>query len=84
MRKLGLSVLLAWAAFAQEKPVTLDALDESLRSDVQRAAAWAPDGQAFARWEQGGIPPGLGPLHGRCPKQEGDPAARPGISGLFA
>jgi dipeptidyl-peptidase-4 len=55
MRNLGLSVLLAWAAFAQKKPVTLETLDESPRRGVPGAAVWAPDGQSFAFRQNGAL-----------------------------
>jgi dipeptidyl-peptidase-4 len=55
MKKLGLSVLLAWAAFAQKKPVTLETLAEGARRGVPGAALWAPDGQSFAFRQDGGL-----------------------------
>jgi len=55
MRKLGVFLLLVLAAFAQKKPVTLDALDENPRRGAPGAAVWAPDGQSFAYRQNGNL-----------------------------
>ncbi|HLK49615.1 MAG TPA: S9 family peptidase [Bryobacteraceae bacterium] len=49
MSKLGFALLLASAALAQKKPITVDTLREAARErDVPGPAHWAPDGKTFA------------------------------------
>ena len=55
MSKWALALLLAAAALAQKKPITLDTLRDAARPrDVPGPATWAPDGKTFV-FEQSGI-----------------------------
>src|SRR5690348_666541 len=48
MQKWALALLLAAAALAQKKPITLDTLRDAARPrDVPGPATWAPDGKTF-------------------------------------
>src|SRR6476646_8071676 len=50
MRKIAVFLVIAWAAFGQKKPVTLEALQDfrsTAARDVPGEPVWAPDGKTI-------------------------------------